>query len=174
LHPNIRAVIDKISKEDLAKKLEFERYVHQRIKPCKDYFSGQLLKHRKSFMVGQAARYFSPLKITSISNENMLNEFSVFPWISPEMMIKLEEELPRYKILAQSVVPEIKLCDWWRNQLLVLPCWSNCFYWVILYQSSSGAAERVGSIFHQMYSDGNHLSLEDYVEASVMVQYNYR
>ena len=45
---------------------------------------------------------------------------------------------------------------------------------VLVVQPSSAAAERVFSILSNSFTDQQEQSLEDYVEASVMLQYNHR
>jgi len=104
----------------------------------------------------------------------MLEELTIFPWITAEIKIKLEEELPRYIILAAQTDSAAKTFDWWKQREVELPWWSFCFYHVVLYQSSSAAAERAGSLFHNLFSKGNLQSLEDYIETSMMLQFNYR
>ena len=51
-----------------------------------------------------------------------------------------------------------------------LPQWSLVAKKVILLQPSSAAAERVFSLLNSSFSEQQQNSLEDYVEASVMLQ----
>ena len=53
-----------------------------------------------------------------------------------------------------------------------LPHWSSAERKVLVVQPSSAAAERVFSILSISFTDQQEQSLEDYVEASVMLQYN--
>ena len=55
-----------------------------------------------------------------------------------------------------------------------LPTWSEVCKLVLLLQPSSAAAERVFSILSSICSTSQESSLEDYVQVSVMLQYNHR
>ena len=56
----------------------------------------------------------------------------------------------------------------------VLPNWSSTCKCVLLVQPSSAAAERVSSILSNSFTDRQEHSLKDYIETSVMLQYNCR
>ena len=62
--------------------------------------------------------------------------------------------------------------DWWRGSSLELPHWSSAAQRVFLIQPSSAAAERAFSILNNTFTDSQTNSLEDCVEAIVMLQYN--
>ena len=65
---------------------------------------------------------------------------------------------------------------WWRRHKLSLPHWSSAAYNLNLasVQPSSAAAERVFSILRSHFDDHQAGALEDYLEAAVMLAYNYR
>ena len=52
--------------------------------------------------------------------------------------------------------------------------WSNTAQNVLLLQPSSAAAERVFSVLNNTFASKQLRALEDYVEASIMLQYNKR
>ena len=52
--------------------------------------------------------------------------------------------------------------------------WAKAFTLVALIQPSSAAAERVFSILSDSFSSQQHLALENYIQLSVMLQYNDR
>ena len=52
--------------------------------------------------------------------------------------------------------------------------WAKAFTLVALVRPSSAAAERVFSILSDSFSSQQHLALEDYIQLSVMLQYNDR
>ena len=62
--------------------------------------------------------------------------------------------------------------SWWKRNEEVLPNWSNTCKSVLLVQPSSAAAERVFSILSNSFTDRQEHSLKDYIETSVMLQYN--
>ena len=64
--------------------------------------------------------------------------------------------------------------SWWKKNEKVLPNWSSTCKSVLLLQPSSAAAERVFSILTNSFTDRQEHSLKDYIETSVMLQYNCR
>ena len=85
----------------------------------------------------------------------------------------LANELPDYLAAVDGVTlgNEDEKVTWWAAQRETLPHWSALVKKLLLIQPSSAAAERVFSLLNSMSSQqGN--SLEDYIEASVMVRYN--
>ena len=85
----------------------------------------------------------------------------------------LANELPDYLAAVDGVTlgNEDEKVTWWAAQRETLPHWSALVKKLLLIQRSSAAAERVFSLLNSMSSQqGN--SLEDYIEASVMVRYN--
>ena len=56
----------------------------------------------------------------------------------------------------------------------MLPNWSSTCKSVLLVQPSSAAAERVFSSLSKSFTDRQEHSLKDYIETSVMLQYNSR
>ncbi len=55
-----------------------------------------------------------------------------------------------------------------------LPKWSEAARQLVLVQPSSAAAKRVFSLLNASFSEQQQQSLNDYVETSVMLQYNQR
>ena len=75
---------------------------------------------------------------------------------------------------AEDVAPTISRTDWWSDHESELPNWSNACKLSLLFQPSSAAAERVFSLLQNSFKDQQYSSLEDYIEASIMLQYNNR
>ena len=84
----------------------------------------------------------------------------------------LKAELATYMACCGGVSAETPICDWWRNHQSEIPKWANACKCVLLCQPSSAAAERVFSLLNNSYSGRQSHSLEDYIETSVMLQYN--
>ena len=86
----------------------------------------------------------------------------------------LKSEIPTY-MAAREDVPrlptDINPVAWCKSHAMELPKWANAFRLVQLVQPSSAAAERVFSIL-QRFTAQQQSSLEDYLELSVMLQYN--
>ena len=76
-----------------------------------------------------------------------------------QVKIKLEKKtiavgnikIPRYMALCDKIKPDVDIFDWWRLNEKNLPHWFCCFEFVALYLTSSAAAERVGSHFHNKF-----------------------
>ena len=85
---------------------------------------------------------------------------------------ELKCELPRYIALADGVSMEVERTTWWKTHERELPKWSNACKLALLVQPSSAAAERVFSILSNCFRDQQMRSLEDYIETSVILQYN--
>ena len=64
--------------------------------------------------------------------------------------------------------------DWWKRHDPELPHWSSACKSVLLLQPSSAAAEGVFSLLENSFKNRQTISLEDYMQTSVMFQYNYR
>ena len=66
------------------------------------------------------------------------------------------------------------MLQWWNSNSGVLPNWSNAAKKVLLLQSSSGSVERVFSLMNSSFHEQQDNSLFDYVQSSIMLQYNNR
>ena len=64
--------------------------------------------------------------------------------------------------------------EWWKINTSVLPHWSQVAKKVFLVQPSSAAAERVFTLLKSSFNEQQDNSLKDYVESSLMLQYNNR
>ena len=55
-----------------------------------------------------------------------------------------------------------------------MPHWTRTYKLVLLVQPSSAAAERVFSLLNNYFNSQQEFSLDDYLQLSVTLQYNYR
>ena len=85
----------------------------------------------------------------------------------------LKSELPNYQAAVEDVSPQIDPLEWWKHHSADLPKWASAAGRVALIQPSSAAAERVFSILASSFGKQQESSLEDYIQLSVMMQYNY-
>ena len=81
---------------------------------------------------------------------------------------------PKYMAKAEDVALTISRTDWWSHHESELPNWSKACKMSLLFQSSSAAAERVFSLLQNSFNQQQYSSLENYIEASIMLQYNNR
>ena len=88
----------------------------------------------------------------------------------------LKAELPVYLAAAEdvNVLNEEQKVEWWHRQEERLPRWATAVKQVLLIQPSSAAAERVFSILKASFNEQQDCALVDYIQASVMAQYNKR
>ena len=101
----------------------------------------------------------------------------IFPFLDNDATINgLIRELPQYVAAAQDVVieQEEKKVEWWQAHADRLPNWSMAVKKILLVQPSSAAAQRVFSILAASFNDQQDRALADYLQASVMLQYNKR
>ena len=105
-----------------------------------------------------------------------IDQLRVFPFLSdPTILASLKVELPSYLAKSADISPDFNTVEWWSRFEQDLPQYGQSVAKkVILLQPSSAAAERVFSLLNSSFSEQQQNSLEDYVEASVMLQYNKR
>ena len=88
----------------------------------------------------------------------------------------LKAELPTYLAMATDVDTSIESLKWWKghSEAEGLTNWLSAAQKLFLVQPSSASAERVFSILKHSFGEQQQNSLEDYVEATVMSQFNKR
>ena len=86
----------------------------------------------------------------------------------------MKAELPTYMATADGVSTLVDKQQWWKNHESELPNWSTACKAALLIQPSSAAAERVFSLLSNSFTERQARSIENYIETSVMVQYNNR
>ena len=85
----------------------------------------------------------------------------------------LQRELPTYIASATDVNPDINVLTWWEIYEQEIPNWAKACKKILLIQLSSAALERVFSLLENSFWD-QACAMEDYIEASIMLQYNQR
>ena len=99
-----------------------------------------------------------------------LEEFRNFPFINDDTKIaNLAEELPAYLAAADcvTVTCEEDKVAWWAAHADTLPQLK-----MLLIQPTSASAERAFSILANAFNAQQDRTLQDYLEACVMLQYN--
>ena len=123
----------------------------------------------------KAARLFSPYKAYTMKpDDKMVDSLQVFPFLI-HLIPLLKSEMPLYIAKTADVSKEMDDADpleWWKLNASELPYWSSAARKVLVLQPSSAAAERVFSLLKASFSDQQDSSLQDYIEASLMLQYN--
>ena len=124
----------------------------------------------------KAARVFAPSKVKEmgpdISVVNLLSEITFLN--NKTTLNNLKYEFLQYIAVSEDTSPEVDVMSWWAEHSDELPYWSSAAKMVALIQPSSGAVERVFSILTNTFGTQQDNSLQDYIEASLMLQYNYK
>ena len=151
------------------------RHGQQCIQPGIDYFNHQLTSTlQRPLAALKAARYFSPQKMHEMQpSASSLESLKAFPFFdSQEELETLKAELPAYLAKAADVDSSIDPLQWWQRNASALPHWVAAARKVLLVQPSSDASERVSSLFNASFQGQQETTLQDYLETSVMLQYN--
>ena len=99
----------------------------------------------------------------------------IFAFLDDDGIINsLKAELPAYLAANEDVVinTEERNVQWWHNHKDQPPHWASAVKNVLLVQPSSAATERVFSILKSSFNDQQGHALVDYLQASVMTQYD--
>ena len=133
---------------------------------CTDELSGTVAAFK-------AARLFLPHKVDQMKPDALaIDALKAFPFLDNVTVLDgLKRELPTYLAKAADTSPSIEPLHWWKNNSEHLPNWSAAACKVALVQPSSAAAERVFSLLSCSFGTQQDLSLQDYVECSLMLQY---
>ena len=153
------------------------QYATACVQPGLDYFNKMFDSNLKdTLMAFKAARYFSPLQLKDIQPDaQALNSVKAFPFLDSEtIMDGLKQELPSYQAKVMDLDPAIDILQWWHQNERDLPCWAAAARKVFLVQPSSAASERVFSLLKSSFSSQQQSSLQNYIEVSLMLQYNSR
>ena len=128
----------------------------------------------------RGALIFDPVTAQSLNDTGAdIQRFRCFPFFdNDELLQGLLDQLPHYLaaiVDVDIVKPEDKWM-WWRRQREEpnLTNWCSAVQKLVLVQPSSAASERVFSLLAATYSHQQESSLEDGLEASIMMQYNER
>ena len=120
------------------------------------------------------ARFFDPAKVGELKpSSSDIDNLKVFPFLK-DRLEELKRELPLYMAKADGVSPELDKLEWWKKHQLELPNWSRACKTALLIQPLSATAECVFSLLNNSFKESQTSALEDYIETSLMVQYNGR
>ena len=67
-----------------------------------------------------------------------------------------------------------EVLDWWHRNEMKFPNWANACKQALIIQLSSGTIERVFSLLQNSFQKQKKSAMEDYIESSLMLQYNKR
>ena len=153
------------------------KYAESCVEPAYKYFEDKLGEDLAiSLSIFKQARKFDPSKIVDMhSSPDDIEELCIFPFLNSDSIIhELKSELPKYLAAANDVDPTTDKKSWWKRNEEILSSWSKACKSVLLVQPLSAAAERVFSILSNSFTDRQEHALRDYIETSVLLQYNCR
>ena len=178
--PNVRAVAAAIAEEDPGQNAAaLEQRAKESVEPAIQWFLRKFnVILYDTVSAFKAARLMCPVSVQWLRpTQATVESLRIFPFLDNDVIINgLNTELPVYLAAAQDVVisKEEKKVEWWHRHEEQLPHWASAVKQVLLVQPSSAAAERVFSILSASFTDQQENALVDYLQASVMFQYNKR
>jgi len=136
-------------------------------------FCGDSAQLKDTLDAFKAARLSGPHRLVEMNADTTAVDFlGAFPFLNNQSILSsLKVELPTYLALAQDVSPEYDTLSWWKGHSQDLPCWSSAARDVVLVQPSSATSERV---FSASFGPQQDCCLQDYIESSLMLQFNKR
>ena len=184
--PNVLAVARKLSGQSSGESgqqqtsplyEQWVAYARHCIKGGLEYFNHQLTTSMKeSLAVFKACRLFIPQKVREMKpTASFIDEsLSVVPFLDTNEREKLKIELPAYLARVADIDNDINPLEWWKRNSTTLPYFSSTAKKVVLVQPSSAASERVFSMLRATFDEQQDSTLQDYIEASLMMQFNKR
>ena len=175
----MHAVAAAIAEENPAQNVAaLEQQAKACVQPAIDWFlrkfNVQLWNTVSAF---KAARYMCPVSVQWLKpTQQSVEALRIFPFLDDDGIINgLKAELPAYLAATEDVVinTEERKVDWWHNHKDQLPHWASAVKKVLLVQPSS-ALFSILSILNSSFNDQQEHALVDYLQASVMTQYNKR
>ena len=170
--PNLKAIVRGASSSIAVQQLK--TYAKQCIQPGLDYFSKQLQNSLKIPLAAfKAARLFNPCKAREIKpNASSVDQLTSFPFITTDNIANMKSELPQYLASCEDLDESYDVLQWWKSHESVLPQWAITAKCILAIQPSSAAVERVFSLVNSGFDYQQEQSLQDYIEASVMLRFN--
>lgn len=177
-YPNLHAVAQKLSGGSSSLEQQLVDYGKACIAPGLQYFhskfsiTGELGESVAAF---KAARLIWPQKMAEMQpNSQDIDAMQAFPFLKGTTLVNLKQELPAYLAKAADLDQDADPLHWWKKHSNDLPSWSAAAKNILLVQPSSAAAERVFSLLQNSFRSFQDASLADYIQASLMLQYNGR
>ena len=175
--PNVQAIAKKLEGKVRSVSLaQMLRYAQGCVQQGLDYFQEKLDSTLKdAFAIFKAARLFSPQKTHSMQpTASDIDCLRAFPFFTQDVIDQLKKELPVYLSKCADTDPDFCPLTWWKQNASALPNWATAASKSFLVQPSSAASERVFSLLKASFDEQQTAALQDYLEASLMLQYNNR
>ena len=145
------------------------------VQPGLDYFNKIFDSTLKDMLLAfKGARYFSPHRLKDIQPDaEAVNSIKAFPFLdSQEILNDFKQELPSYQAKVIDPDPAFYILQWWHRNEHELPCWATAPHKILLMQPSSAASEQDFSLLKSSFRSQQQKSLQNYIEMSLILQYN--
>ena len=174
--PNCDAMISRFSAPPNIVQ-QWNLYAESCVLPGYDYFRDRFTGTLGSTVAAfKAAHLLVPQKVVLLQPvASTVESLRLFPFLG-NLIEEMKTELPAYLAAATDVESEsdVDILFWWKQHASILPNWASAAQQIALIQPSSGAAERAFSVLNNSFASNQDNSLSDYVETSIMLQYNGR
>ena len=97
-----------------------------------------------------------------------------FPFLKGTVIENIKQQLPMYLAKAKDLDEDADPLQWWKRHSKDLPSWSTAAEKVLLVQTFSAATEQGFSLLQNSFGPSQDAALTDYIQASLMLQYNKR
>ena len=174
-NPNLKAIVQQLSSGDTQMEQQLHDYAKSCVQPGITYYFRQLTESMKEPLSAfKAARLFSPSKLHEMRPSiDTIDSLRSFPFLSGAIP-DLREEFPQYVAAVEDINSSHDPLFFWKQHEQKLPAWSRSARQVLLIQPSSAASKRVFSLLRNSFGERQNSALQDYIEASLMLQYNNR
>ena len=153
-------------------------YAIQYIQPAFQYYNEKFnaadTPLRPFVMIFKSCQLFHPAKASDMRlSASAVCEMCCIPFLdSNEVIQQLQSELPTYLTIAEGTAGDTDVPQWWARHAREENHWASACSKILLLQPSSATSERVFSLLQSLFSDRKESALEDYIETSLMLQYN--
>ena len=171
---NLAAVACRISLGDAQMESKLLQHAKSCVQPSISYYFQQLSTSMKEPLAAfKAARLFSPFKLSEMNPSVAAIDFlASFPFLSSANVSSLKAEFPLYTAAAEDIDTSYVPLLFWKRHESDLPNWSRAARQVLLVQPFSAASEHVFSVLRNSFGERQNSALQDYIETSLMLQYN--
>ena len=176
---------------DLTDPEELESRAKQIVGGAQHYHEGTLLVKRAEMLKRmELASIFDPIAaMGSLPTERDIDSLKLFRFSRKPgyaaLLPKLKGELPQYISKVKPIKPDKERRDsegkdtfdflaWWRSHMADLPSWAAFLRALLCNAPNSCPPERVFSILNDSFDADQKHALADYMQFSLMAQYNNR
>lgn len=175
-YPNVIAVSRLLSQGNVPVQQQWINYATQYIRPAYQYYQDKFNQGPLQPLVTifKSCRLFDPVKVKEMQPDAAaVDTLRCVPFFDADNVIQpLQGELAAYQALTDDVAAEINVLEWWSQHSKEIPSWASACKQILLLQPSSAASERVFSLLQNSSNNRQERALEDYIETSLILQYN--